>query len=161
MLLKIKLNLKTFLFAVALLLWGTSLSAQAQTFPANSSWNTKEPWKKSQLLQPSDLASLLNNPKAKKPIIFNIGVMEDIKGARKMGATTEKENLERFKKALKTLPKTSFIVVYCGCCPFDKCPNIRPAITALNQMGFSNARLLNLPFNIKVDWKDKGYPIAP
>ena len=158
---KIKMNLNTFLFAVALILLGTTLSAQAQTFPANPSWNIKEPWKKNQLMQPSDLAALLRNPNAKKPIIFNIGVMENIKGARNMGAATEKENLENFKKVLKTLPKTTAVVVYCGCCPFNKCPNIRPAITALNQMGFSNARLLNLPVNIKVDWKDKGYPIAP
>jgi hypothetical protein len=152
---------KTFLFAISTILLGITLSTHAQTFPANPSWNTKEPWKKNQLMPPSDLASLIKNPKAKKPIIFNIGVMEDIKGARKMGAATERENLERFKKALKTLPRTSFIVVYCGCCPFNKCPNIRPAMTALNQMGFSNAKLLNLPANIKVDWKDKGYPLAP
>ncbi|MBC7743738.1 MAG: rhodanese-like domain-containing protein [Flavobacterium sp.] len=152
---------KTLLFVVSIILFGATIHIQAQTFPASPSWNIQEPWKKNQLMQPSDLASLLRNPKMKKPLIFNIGVMEDIKGARNMGASSEKENLERFKKVLKTLPKTSFLVVYCGCCPFNKCPNIRPAINTLNEMGFTNARLLNLPENIKIDWKDKGYPLAP
>jgi len=77
-----------------------------------------------------------------------------------MGAATAKENLERFKKALKTLPRISFTEIYCGCRLFGKCSNIRPALTALNQMGFSNARLLNLPVNIKADCKNKGYPLA-
>ena len=76
-----------------------------------------------------------------------------------MGAASEKENLERFKKALKALPKTSLVVVYCGCCPMERCPNVRPAFQALQSAGFTNARLLNLPTNIKVDWINKGYPM--
>ena len=157
-----KKHLNTFLLAFSLILLG-STAAQAQTFPgsSNPSWKKSDPWKRSQLMQASDLALLIKNPKAKKPLIFNIGVVQDIKGARNLGAASEKENLERFKKTLKGLPKTTFLVVYCGCCPFDKCPNIRPAIRTLNEMGFTNAKLLNLPTNIKTDWKDKGYPLAP
>lgn len=155
-----KKHLKKFFFAVSLILLGI-ISAEAQTFPGsgNPSWKKSDPWKRSQLMQASDLASLLKNPKAKKPLIYNIGVMQDIKGARNFGAASEKENLNRFKKTLKGLPKATFLVVYCGCCPFDKCPNIRPAVRAINEMGFTNAKLLNLPTNIKVDWKDKGYPL--
>jgi hypothetical protein len=52
------------------------------------------------------------------------------------------------------------VIIYCGCCPFDKCPNIRPAFAALKEMGFKNARLLDLPKNIKADWLDKNYPAA-
>ena len=153
-------HFKKFLVAVALILLGV-ISAEAQTFPGsgNPLWKKSDPWKRSQLMQPLDLASLLKNPKAKKPLIYNIGVMQDIKGARNFGAASEKENLNRFKKTLKGLPKTTFLVVYCGCCPFDKCPNIRPAIRVINEMRFTNAKLLNLPTNIKVDWKDKGYPL--
>jgi hypothetical protein len=155
-----KIHLNTFLFTLALILFGT-ISVQAQTFPgsSNPSWKKSDPWKRTQLMQASDLASLIKDPKAKKPLIYNIGVVQNVKGAINLGAASEKGNLELLKKRLKGLPKTTFLVVYCGCCPFDKCPNIRPAIRVINEMGFINAKLLNLPTNIKVDWKDKGYPM--
>ena len=120
----------------------------------------KANWSKSQLMEPSALAALLNDQKATRPLIFNIGVVQDIKGAKNMGAASEKENLQRFKTMLKKLPKNTSLVVYCGCCPFEKCPNIRPAIQALKDGGFSKARLLNLSTNIKTDWISKGYPMA-
>jgi hypothetical protein len=60
---------------------------------------------------------------------------------------------------LSTLPKDANIVIYCGCCPFVKCPNIRPAFTLLNKMGFKKHKLLNLSHNVKTDWIDKGYPV--
>jgi len=134
------------------------LPALSQTLPNNAQLE-KDPWTKNQLMEPSALASILKNPKAVKPLIFNIGVEKDIKGAKNMGASSEKENLERFKKTLSKLPKNASVVVYCGCCPFHKCPNIRPAFNALQQGGFKNGRLLNLATNIKTDWISKGYPV--
>ncbi len=119
----------------------------------------KDPWNKDELIAPATLAALIKKPKASQPIIFNIGVVENIKGARHIGKASDKENLERFRKALSSIPKSNSIVVYCGCCPFDRCPNIRPAFEMLKTQGFKNGKLLNLPTNIKVDWIDKGYPI--
>lgn len=118
-----------------------------------------DPWARTDLMAPATLAGMIKNPKATKPVIFNIGVVENIKSARNLGGASEKENLERFKKALSSIPKTSTVVVYCGCCPFDRCPNIRPAFTALKDAGFRNGKLLNLPTNIKTDWISKGYPV--
>jgi len=51
-------------------------------------------------------------------------------------------------------------VIYCGCCPFEHCPNVRPAFQLLNEMKFTNQKLLNLSTNLKTDWIDKGYPVA-
>lgn len=119
----------------------------------------KDPWTKSQLMDPTALAAIIKSPKGPKPIIFNIGVVDHIKGARNVGGASESKNLDRFKRALSSIPKTSIVVVYCGCCPFDRCPNIRPAFNALQAAGFKNGKLLNLPTNIKVDWINKGYPI--
>ena len=119
----------------------------------------KDPWTASQLMAPATLANLIKNGKTTKPVIFNIGVVENIKGARNMGGASEKENLQRFKKALSSIPKTSTVVIYCGCCPFDRCPNIRPAFAALQAAGFKNGKLLDLPINIKTDWINKGYPV--
>lgn len=129
----------------------------AQTFP--STLKLKDPWTKAQLMEPAALAALINNPKSVKPVIFNIGVVDNIKGARNVGAASEALTLNKFKKALAALPKSTAVVVYCGCCPFDPCPNIRPAFRTLQAAGFKNGRLLNLPTNLKTDWINKGYPI--
>jgi hypothetical protein len=51
-------------------------------------------------------------------------------------------------------------VVYCGCCPYEHCPNVRPAVAVLKEMKFTNFKLLNLEKNIKTDWLDKGFPAA-
>ena len=136
----------------------TNLTSVAQGLP--SLQLEKDPWTKSQLMEPAALAAILKNPKAVKPLIYNIGVVDDIEGAKNMGAASEKANLERFKKVISTLPKNTSLVVYCGCCPFSRCPNIRPAVQALKAAGLKNGRLLNLPTNIKTDWINKGYPLA-
>jgi hypothetical protein len=49
------------------------------------------------------------------------------------------------------------VVVYCGCCPWDRCPNVKPAVDLLNQMGFAKVKVLYLETGFKVDWLDKGY----
>jgi hypothetical protein len=51
------------------------------------------------------------------------------------------------------------VVIYCGCCPFRNCPNIRPAFNLLKEKGYTKPRLLNLKQNLKVDWTDYGYPM--
>lgn len=126
----------------------------------NQSLDKRDNWTQKDLIEPSALAAILANPKAKQPLIYNIGVVENIKGAKNFGAASEKENLERLRKTLAGLPKTSFVVVYCGCCPFSRCPNIRPAVAMLKTMGFTNGKLLNIPTNLKQNWIDKGYPLA-
>lgn len=119
-----------------------------------------DPWTPQQLMAPADLAKVLNNPKSSQPIIFGIGMQAIIKGSTDIGPVMKKENLNKLKQKLEKLPKNTQIVVYCGCCPFLKCPNIRPAMQLLKDMQFTNYKLLNLPDNIKVDWIDKNYPIS-
>jgi thiosulfate/3-mercaptopyruvate sulfurtransferase len=117
-----------------------------------------EPWTEKQLMAPADLASVISNPNAKKPIIFSVGPGAMIRGSKDIGPVHQKENLDKFKQALTLLPPDTEIVVYCGCCPFEHCPNIRPAFSLLNEMKFTRAHLLNLEHNIKIDWIAKGYP---
>lgn len=121
--------------------------------------NSKEPWTEKQLMQPAELANILNNSASKKPIIYSIGPAGLIKNAIDIGDAHEAENLEKLKAKVSKLPPNADIVIYCGCCPFDKCPNIRPAFKLLNEMKFTNHKLLNLPQNLKVDWIDQGYPM--
>ncbi|TAL48863.1 MAG: rhodanese-like domain-containing protein [Chitinophagaceae bacterium] len=119
---------------------------------------TEDPWKQNQLMAPADLAAILNNINAAKPVIFSIGPSAYIKGSIDVGDAKEKENLKKLKEQVSKLPKDANIVLYCGCCPFDHCPNIRPAFNLLNKMKFTNHKLLNLEHNIKIDWLNKGYP---
>lgn len=121
--------------------------------------NTKtEPWTENQLMPPADLANIIKDKNAQQPIVFSIGPGAIIKGSIDIGPAQEKENLKKLEVELSKLPKDTNIVIYCGCCPFEHCPNIRPAFELLNKMKFTNHKLLSLQKNIKVDWIDKGYP---
>lgn len=137
-----------FLFS-AILMFFTEIYAQQK----------QEPWNHKQLLEPETLASRIERNETKNLLIVNVGPDALIKGSIDVGPTMEKKNIEKLKKHLKSVPKNSEVVIYCGCCPFDRCPNVRPAFKALTDMGFKNAKLLNIPKNIKVDWLDKNYPI--
>jgi len=118
-----------------------------------------EPWTAKQLMPPADLANIMNDPKSKKPILLSIGFGGGIKNSIEVGAANEREGIDKLKQALSKLPKDVDVVIYCGCCPFEHCPNIRPAFELVNEMKFTTAKLLNLPHNLKVDWIDKGYPM--
>jgi thiosulfate/3-mercaptopyruvate sulfurtransferase len=125
-----------------------------------SSQGQNDPWTPQQLLAPADLAKVLNNPKSPQPIIYSIGMQAIIKNSIDIGPTMRTENLNVLKQKLSKLSKNSQIVIYCGCCPFSRCPNIRPPMELLKSMQFTNYKLLNLPENIKVDWIDLGYPMS-
>jgi hypothetical protein len=66
--------------------------------------------------------------------------------------------MAELKKVLASESRTRRIVLYCGCCPWEKCPNIRPAYSALREMGFTDLKVMIVPENLKADWVDKGYP---
>jgi hypothetical protein len=114
-------------------------------------------WTIDQLIEPSELSATLKSNK-NIPIIFSVGPGATIPNSKDIGMIKDAENLQKFKDQLGRLSKDTPIVVYCGCCPFERCPNVRPAIQLLGEMKFTNYKLLNLPHNIKIDWIDKGYP---
>ena len=143
----------TFLVALMLIVSSQVLTSFKQRQKA-------EPWTQDQLLEPADLAKTINDPNAKQPYIYSIGPGAIIKGSIDIGPAQEKENLAKLKEALSKLPKDANIVIYCGCCPFEHCPNIRPAFQLLKEMKFTNHKLLSLQTNIKVDWIGKGYPVS-
>jgi hypothetical protein len=145
-------TIKSTLLTLLLLLAFLSLKAQLSTPTFQSN-----PWGEEQLIAPAALAKLISNKE--KVTIYNIGVVQRIKGAINIGGCAAPENLAHLKKTVEDQGKAEFIVIYCGCCPIGKCPNIRPAFQLLLDQQFSNVHLLNLPVNIKVDWMDKGYPV--
>ena len=60
---------------------------------------------------------------------------------------------------MKSVPKDRSIVLYCGCCPWNHCPNMRPAFKTMKQLGFTNVRALYITKNMDTDWVHKGLPI--
>lgn len=112
------------------------------------------------LIQPSELASHLSA----KPAIFHIGFnvlyrSKHIPGSVYAGPANRPDGLALLKEAVAKLPHDREIVLYCGCCPWDHCPNVRPAMALLQQMGFTHVKALYVPTNFKADWIDKGYPV--
>lgn len=116
-----------------------------------------ENWTKKELMEPAELARMIQSGE-KQPLIISVGPGALIPGSVDIGMTKDTQNLVRLNRMLDTISRESKIVIYCGCCPFAHCPNVRPAIAALKQLKFRDYYLLNLPKNLKTDWLDKGYP---
>ncbi len=117
------------------------------------------------LIQPAELAAILRRPEAAKPLVMQVGFrilyeQAHIPGAEYVGAASEPAGLSGLRARVKSLPKNALIVVYCGCCPWSRCPNVKPAYAALAAMGFVNAKVLRIPDNFGADWVDKGYPVT-
>ncbi|MES2377597.1 MAG: rhodanese-like domain-containing protein [Bacteroidota bacterium] len=144
---------------VVTLLSLAAITAKAQTSPGVTPTLEKYPWTDKELLEPSVLAATIKKGTS-KPVILNIGVVEDIPGARHIGAANKEENLTKLKEAVAKTPKNTELIIYCGCCPFTRCPNAQPAFNTLKKMGFNNVKLLNLSTNLKTDWIAKGYPVV-
>ncbi|MGA1995467.1 MAG: rhodanese-like domain-containing protein [Bryobacteraceae bacterium] len=115
------------------------------------------------LIQPGDLAVQLAT-KSTSPLIFHVGPNvlyrgKHIPGAIYAGPASKPEGLEALKVAAGSLPRDRQIVVYCGCCPWSHCPNVKPAVELLKQMGFTRVKAMFVETNFAKDWIDKGYPV--
>ncbi|MES2764072.1 MAG: rhodanese-like domain-containing protein [Bacteroidota bacterium] len=123
-----------------------------------SSYAQAPTWKKEQLMPTKELADKITSNAKDKPLIFNVGPMENIKGAIAMGAATSVTFNSRIESSLAMESKAKPVVVYCGCCSYSSCPNIKPAYDMILTQGFKNVKVLELPEGIKPDWVAKGYP---
>ena len=115
------------------------------------------------LIQPNDLAAQLR-VKAPAPLILHVGPNflyrgKHIPGAVYIGQAAEPKGLEALRAAAGKFPHDRDIVLYCGCCPWDHCPNIQPAFETLRQMGFKNVKAMYAAVGFKQDWIDRGYPV--
>jgi len=121
-----------------------------------------DPWTPSQTVQPADLMKELGDSKTAPTVVFigfgrlfNAG---HIPGAQNRGMAGSEAGLQELKTWAASLPRSTKLVIYCGCCPMDRCPNVRPAFTALHDLGFTKLRVLLLPTDFAMDWAGKGYP---
>ncbi|MBZ5535597.1 MAG: rhodanese-like domain-containing protein [Acidobacteriia bacterium] len=131
-----------------------------------SFWGTPnppgEPWLKSGIITSDDLRKQLSG--SEKPLVFHVGVPTlfkngHIPGSRHIGQASTPKGMEELKRQVQDLPRSKVVVLYCGCCPWKDCPNIRPAFKALQRMRFTHLRVLFLPNNFGEDWIRNGFPV--
>ena len=139
-----------FLFAVCLI----STQAFAQ-------WSSIAPGR---LINPEDLVKVLQSSK-EKPLMLQVGshmlfLQAHIPGSEYAGPGANESGLQQLRKRVESLPRNKFIILYCGCCPWNHCPNVKPADDALHTMGFTNVKVLYIADNFGTNWVDKSYPTA-
>jgi len=118
-----------------------------------------------QLIQPEELARIVQSSKGDEPLILQVGfhvlyLQAHVPHAEYIGAASAAEGLRQLRRRVAALAHSQPIVLYCGCCPWSKCPNVNPAYKELRDMGFTNVRVLYIADNFGKDWADKGYPVA-
>jgi thiosulfate/3-mercaptopyruvate sulfurtransferase len=152
------------LFAIVLAATlGTALGPGAPSEQVSPPVRSSDPWQASQILKPEDLAAALSRATAERPLLIYVGprfsyLGGHIAGSIFAGPASKTEGLDALKAQVKNLAREKSIVLYCGCCPWKDCPNIRPAFRALEDLEFKNVRVLYLPTNMRQDWIDKGWP---
>lgn len=121
-----------------------------------------DPWTKGEILLPKDFLAQ-RKTESSPYLVYQVGFpflyrAGHIPGSTYVGSGKDPEGIEALKKEVSPLPKDQKILLYCGCCPLDVCPNLRPAFRAVKEMGFTNAKILYLPHDFAEDWSHKGYP---
>ncbi len=133
----------------SILVSSLAFAFQASTIPA------------SHLINPEDLVKIIQSPKAEKPLLIHVGfhvlyLQGHIPGSEYFGPASDASALDKLRKRVASLPRNQFIVIYCGCCPWTHCPNVKAADDALRAMGFTNVKALYIADNIVTNWRDKG-----
>jgi thiosulfate/3-mercaptopyruvate sulfurtransferase len=119
----------------------------------------------SAILQPEELVQVLGSAGQEKPLILQVGSRvlygeAHIPAAEYAGAAGQEAGLQALEERAKGLSRDRFIVLYCGCCPWIKCPNIRAAYQKMQALGFTRVKVLYIATDFGTDWVNKGYPVA-
>jgi thiosulfate/3-mercaptopyruvate sulfurtransferase len=127
--------------------------------PASSAASIPE----SQLMQPAAVAKLLQD-RSERALILQVGshimfAQAHIPGSRYAGPGSQAAGLQLLESKVNATPKDKLIVIYCGCCPWSRCPNMGPAYKRLRELGFTNVKALYIANNFGDDWVAKGYSV--
>jgi thiosulfate/3-mercaptopyruvate sulfurtransferase len=125
--------------------------------------DTSQVFAKATLLEPGQVAKLLSNPN-EKPVILQVGFdflynSAHIPGAIYLGPGRTAAGREALAKWARNVPRDKTLLIYCGCCPWEKCPNIRPAYMTLHNMGFTHVEVIHISQDFAKNWVDQRYPI--
>jgi len=127
--------------------------------PASSAFSIPQ----DHMMQTEALNKMLEGGGA-KPLVLQVGshVMfsqAHIRGAQYAGPGVQPAGLQLLESKVAGLRKNAFLVIYCGCCPWNRCPNVGPAFHRLVELGFTNVKVLYLANNLGDDWVNKGYSV--
>lgn len=141
----------------------TTVSAAPSARAAGDS--RSDPWTARDIVEPRALASELAAPSAAQPKIVCVGFRllydsHHIPGAILAGPASQPDGIRALQDAMKNVPRNTPVVLYCGCCPWKDCPNIRPGFQTMRSLGFTHVRVLALPRSFQHDWVAKGLPTA-
>ena len=119
----------------------------------------------SHLIQPEELVKTLQSSKGTNPLMIQVGShvlyqQAHVPGSEYIGPASSESGLQALRKRVEPLPRNRPIILYCGCCPWGHCPNVKPADDLLRAIGFTNVKVLYIANNFGADWVDKGYPVA-
>ncbi len=117
-----------------------------------------------QLIQPETLNRLLQAGGAEKPLLLQVGshvlfAEAHIPGSEYAGQGSQPAGIQQLQNRVSALSRKKLIVLYCGCCPWNRCPNVEPAFAKLREMGFTNVKVLYLADNFGTNWVEKGYAV--
>jgi thiosulfate/3-mercaptopyruvate sulfurtransferase len=138
---------------VLLILGSAVLAFQASSIPAP------------RLINPDELVKILQATTGEKPLMIQVGShvlyeQAHIPGSEYIGPGSSDAGIQQLRKRVEALPRKKSIVLYCGCCPWSHCPNVKPADDALQAMGFTKVKVLYISDNFGTNWVDKGYPVS-
>jgi rhodanese-related sulfurtransferase len=114
-------------------------------------------------LVPADVLNrMLLAKSGEKPLILQVGsrlffAEAHIPGAVFAGPGSQPAGQQLLQLKVAGLKRDKPIVIYCGCCPWNRCPNLGPAYKLLHDLGFINVKALYLANNFGDDWVKKGY----
>jgi hypothetical protein len=116
------------------------------------------------LIEPDSLKALLAHRKKGEMLIIHTGPSAlykkgHIPGSVSVGEVGDSAGAATLKEKLAHTPPEKEIVLYCGCCPWPKCPNIRPAYAMAREMGLKKVKVLDIPNSFRIDWEKKGLPV--
>lgn len=142
-----------------------AIIVKAQAPSGAPSENSATSIPQAQQIQPEELNRLLQAGGADKPLVLQVGsrvlfAQAHIAGSEYVGPGSQPEGLKNLEKRVASLKRDTPIVLYCGCCPWNRCPNVAAANRLLQHMGFTQAKVLYIAENFGADWVSKGYAVA-
>jgi thiosulfate/3-mercaptopyruvate sulfurtransferase len=122
------------------------------------------PWNSAEVIHAADLSRIVADKKAEQPSIFQVGFetmfkTQHVPGSVYAGPGRSDAGIELLKHAVAGVPKDRTIVLYCGCCPWDHCPNMKPAYKVLHDLGYAHIKVVEIPASFQIDWIDNGFPV--
>ena len=167
---RVAIALAAFFFLGSLLTIGIKtrliVAAPGEPMPGASQGQSTEPSSipAPNLINPQDLAKTLQLPKNERPLLIYVGfrfpyTQAHIPDSEYFGPAANPAVVQQLRKHVEGLARSRFIVIYCGCCPWSHCPNVKPAYEALRDLGFTKLKVLYIPDNLGTDWVNKGYPV--